>query len=71
MSHTLSFSHTSVSGDEHYVEIIFVTKSDAEKAQSYIKNADDNCHGFSISIYNPPNAFSFKEWLKRFGKKND
>ena len=65
MIYTLEFSRTSVSGYEHYVEIIFKTKSDAEKAQSYIENTDDNCHGFSISIYNPPSAVSFKEWIKR------
>ena len=71
MIHTLEFSRTSVSGYEDYVEIVFKTKSDAEKAQNYIENTDDACHNFSINIYNPPNAVSFEEWIKRFGAKNE
>ena len=69
MSYTLEFSRTSISGDEHYVEIIFNTESDAEKAQSYIENKDAACHGFSINPYSPPNSVSFEEWVKRFGRK--
>ena len=67
MSYILEFSRTSVSGYESYVEIIFKTKSDAEKAQNYIENTDNACHNFSINIYSPPNAVSFEEWLKRVG----
>ena len=69
MSYTLEFSRTSISGDEHYVEIIFNTESDAEKAQSYIENKDTACHDFSINPYSPPNSVSFEEWVKRFGRK--
>ena len=65
MIYTLEFSRTSASGYEHYTEIIFKTKIDAEKAQNYIENTDNACHNFSINIYSPPNAVSFEEWLKR------
>lgn len=67
MSYILEFSRTSVSGYESYVEIIFKTKIDAEKAQNYIENTNHDCHDFSINIYSPPNAVSFEEWIKRFG----
>ena len=69
MSYTLEFSRTSISGDEHYVEIMYNTESDAEKAQSYIENKDTACHSFSINFYSPRQSVSFEEWVKRFERK--
>ena len=66
MKHTLSFSVTSISGDEHYNEIIFDTKEDAQKALNYIKQKPIPAHSFLIHPYEP-SSMSFDEWKVRFG----
>tara|TARA_X000001382_G_scaffold21038_3_gene12758 strand:- start:571 stop:795 length:225 start_codon:yes stop_codon:yes gene_type:complete len=66
MKHTLTFSMTSVSGDEHYNKIIFVTKEDAQKALNHIEQKPGPCHSFSIQPYREPLSMTFDEWKIRF-----
>jgi hypothetical protein len=57
---------TSVSGDEHYNKIIFVTKEDAQKALNHIEQKPNPCHSFSIQPYREPQSMTFDEWKIRF-----
>ena len=67
MKYTLTFSMTSVSGDEHDAETIFNTKEDAQKALDHIKQKPGPCHSFSIQPYREPSSMTFDEWKIRFG----
>lgn len=67
MKHTLTFSMTSISGDEHDDEVIFDTKEDAQKALNHIEQKPGPCHSFSIQPYREPPSMSFDEWKVRFG----
>ena len=67
MKYTLTFSMTSVSGDEHYTEIIFDTQEDAQKALNHIEQKPGPYHSFSILPYREPLSMTFDEWRVRFG----
>jgi hypothetical protein len=67
MKHTLSFSMTLLSGDEQDDEIIFDTKTDAQRALNHIKQEISPCHSFSIQPYREPPSMTFDEWKIRFG----
>jgi hypothetical protein len=67
MKYTLTFSMTSVSGDEHDAETIFNTKEDAQRALDHIRQKPGHCHSFSIQLYTSPTSMSFDEWVVRFG----
>ena len=67
MKHTLTFSMTSISGDEHDAEVIFDTKEDAQKALTHIEQKPGPCHSFSIQPYCEPQSMTFDEWKIRFG----
>ena len=61
MKHTLTFSMTSISGDEHDAEVIFNTKEDAQKALNHIEQDPGPCHSFLIQPYREPPSMSFDD----------